>query len=392
MKLLFAHDHRFHIYKENYYSNGSFSIEAITRYTNAFNDVTFLTRQVSVEFEPKGMSLATVDAVKYIAVPDFQSIGNYYKKNRAKKIIKQEVKKASFVIARLPSLIGSIAIEYAIKFKRPYLIEVVTCPWDSFWNHSIKGKILAPFHYCSNKKIISNAPYVSYVTNEFLQKRYPTKGEEINCSNVALKDCDNLNLDKRLFKIENMKTNNKLIIGTIAAVDVRFKGQQYIIKALGKLKKEGLTGYEYQLVGGGDQSYLESVAEKYDVKDQVRFMNSIPHNQIFCWLETIDIYVQPSRQEGLPRALIEAMSMGVPSFGAKTAGIPELLDCNYIFSNTKRNIDEICSILRQFRKETMIQQGIRNFEEAKKYKQEIIEKRRRDFFDKFKDSKNVGNA
>lgn len=391
MKLLFAHDHRFHIYKENCYSNGSFSNEAITRYTSAFNDVTFLTRQVTVEFEPKGMSLVTDDAVKYVAAPDFMSIGNYYKKNRAKKIIEHEVKKTSFVIARLPSLIGAIAIEYAIKYKRPYLIEVVTCPWDSFWNHSIKGKVLAPFHYWSNKKIILNAPYVSYVTNEFLQKRYPTKGKQINCSNVALKDRDNLELKKRLLRIENRTINDKLIIGTIAAVDVRFKGQHYIIEALGKLKEKGLTGYEYQLVGGGDQSYLESVAEKYGVKDQVKFMNSIPHNQIFCWLENIDIYVQPSRQEGLPRALIEAMSMGVPSFGAKTAGIPELLDCNYIFSNTKRNIEEICSILRKFTKETMIQQATRNFEEAKKYNQDIIEKRRRDFFDKFKDSTNVEN-
>ena len=42
-------------------------------------------------------------------------------------------------------------------------------------------------------------------------------------------------------------------------------------------------------------------------------------------LDTCDIYVQPSLQEGLPRALIEAMSRGCPCIGARTAGIPELL-------------------------------------------------------------------
>ena len=43
------------------------------------------------------------------------------------------------------------------------------------------------------------------------------------------------------------------------------------------------------------------------------------------WLNDVDIYIQPSRQEGLPRALIEAMSRGCPAFGSTAGGIPELL-------------------------------------------------------------------
>lgn len=388
MKLLFAHNHRFHIYKENYYSNGSFSSEALLRYTNAFKEVTFVSRQVSVDSEPKNMSLVTTNGINYIKIPDFESIRKYYKKIEAHKIIKREIQEMDFIIARLPSSIGAIAVKYAIKYNKPYLVEVVTCPWDSFWNHSWKGKIIAPFHYYSSKKLILNAPYVVYVTNKFLQKRYPTMGKQINCSNVALKDFGDVVMEKRLFKIQNKKKDSKLIIGTIAAVDVRFKGQQYVIEALGKLKVQGFNDYEYQLVGGGDQSYLKSIAKKYDVAEKIHFMNYIPHNEIFSWLEDIDIYVQPSRQEGLPRALIEAMSRGLPALGARTAGIPELLDNQYIFSNTKRNIDEICTIFKQFTKETMAQQGIRNFEESKKYKREIIEKRRTEFFNDFKNSVN----
>ena len=60
------------------------------------------------------------------------------------------------------------------------------------------------------------------------------------------------------------------------------------------------------------------------------FNGVLPSGQpVLNWLDDIDIYVQPSFQEGLPRALVEAMSGGRPAFASTTGGIPELLpaDC-----------------------------------------------------------------
>ena len=196
---------------------------------------------------------------------------------------------------------------------------------------------------------------------------------------MVLKEFDDNVLMNRLNKINTMKNNNKIVLGTIAAVDVRYKGQQYVIRALGKLKKQGITNYEYQLVGGGDQTYLKSVAEKYNVTEQVKFLGTIPHDKVFEWLDTIDIYVQPSSTEGLPRALIEAMSRGLPAFGSNVGGIPELLDSKFIFSKGRKKVDEICNILQSFDQDTMREQARRNYEEAKKYDSEIIEERRRKF-------------
>lgn len=263
---------------------------------------------------------------------------------------------------------------------------MVSCYWDALWNHSLKGKVIAPYSFLKSKKIIREASHVVYVTNEFLQNRYPTNGKHTNCSNVALTEFDDKVLDRRLNKIESMQNNEKIVIGTTAAVNVRYKGQQYIIQALGELKKQGIDHFEYQLVGGGNQAFLKSVSEKYDVLDQIKFLGTMPHNKVFEWLETIDIYTQPSRQEGLPRALIEAMSKAVPAFGARTAGIPELLENQFIFSNTRKNIDEIIEILKSFDKETMINQSKRNFEESKKYDKNVIEERRREFFEEFRNS------
>lgn len=383
MRLVFAHDHIFYEFNNQYYSTGGLSKEMLERYTKVFDEVVVISRQKKMKYRDEKLTLASTENVSFVKIPNFKSFKNSYKIFESKKIIEKEIDNSDFLIARLPSSIGSLAILSAKNNNKPYLVEMVACPWDSLWNHSLKGKILAPLIYYETKKKVRNAKYVVYVTNQFLQKRYPTSGKNVSCSNVALTKFDDKILGSRLKKISDKGKDNKLIVGTAAAVDVKYKGQQYIIKALGKLKEQGITNYEYQLVGGGDQTYLQSIARKYDVIEQVKFLGAIPHDEVFKWLETIDIYVQPSRQEGLPRALIEAMSRGVPAFGAKTAGIPELLDERYLFSNTRNNMKEICSILTNVTKEDMIMQAKRNLEESKKYDKFIIETRRQKFFERF---------
>ncbi|RHW39559.1 glycosyltransferase [Lysinibacillus yapensis] len=389
MKVIFFHDGPIKKDEDNNYYGTAHNDDTFKRYYQIADELGVVIREVSVsksEAEQK-LSKITVSPFEVVACPNISSLkGILLKEKKAKEIIYKEIEKCDYVVARIPSMIGFIAIDYAIKLKKPYLVEVVTCPWDAFWNHSIKGKIVAPFMYKKTKDLVRNAEHVLYVTNEFLQKRYPTKGKSVNCSNVALKKFDNSTLENRIKKITNMNKDRRVIIGTTAAVDIRFKGQQYVIEALGKLKSQGYNNFEYHLVGGGDQKYLKNVAEKNGVTDRVKFLGSVQHNDVFKWLDGIDIYVQPSRQEGLPRALIEAMSKGLPAFGARTAGIPELLEKEFVFSNSKNNLREICNILTSFDKETMLSQAKRNYEESKKYDSSLIEERRRNFFRLFKES------
>ena len=384
VKLVFAHDHFFYKINDQYYSNGSFSKEVLERYTNVFDEVVVVSRQKEITQYDDKLTLASTKNIRFVKIPNFKTIKSILRIVEAKKLIDQEIKNCDCLIARLPSSIGTMAVKSAKKNNKPYLIEAVACPWDALWNYNLVGKLLAPFSYLQMKYILLNSKYTIYVTNEFLQHRYPTRGKSVNCSNVALKEFNDKVIEARLKKINNIQKDSKIIIGTIAAVDVKYKGQQYVIKALGKLKKQGLTNFEYQLVGGGDTAYLKSIAKKNNVEDQVKFLGSMPHNEVFKWLDTIDIYAQPSLQEGLPRALIEAMSRAVPAFGARTAGIPELLDDEFIFSNTRKNIDEICKIVKSFDKKTMSRQAKRNYEESKKYDKKVIEKRRKDFFEEFK--------
>ncbi|MFC5703548.1 glycosyltransferase [Cohnella faecalis] len=366
-----------------FYSNGLPSNVWTERYLKVFDQMVVCTRVVeAVEDCSKTLKLSSADNVEF----DLLSIGvnniSFLSKRKfIEKHIEQAVLKCGYVIARLPSIIGQIGLKYAKKHKKPFLIELVGCPWDAYWNHSLKGKVIAPFITWRTKSAVKTAPYVVYVTNSFLQGRYPTSGKTIGCSNVALTEFDEHVLTKRTDKIKGM-SNRPIIIGTTASVNVRYKGQQYIIEAISMLNKQGYN-FEYHLVGEGDNSYLRSVAEKFGVTDKVKYLGPMPHAQVFQYLDNIDIYAQPSRQEGLPRALIEAMSRGVPSIGSNTAGIPELLEKESIFKNG--NIGDICGILKKMDQKTMLIQAKINFEKSKEYAKSILDERRIEFFKEFRD-------
>ena len=58
------------------------------------------------------------------------------------------------------------------------------------------------------------------------------------------------------------------------------------------------------------------------------FRRFVWEDKVFEWLDTIDLYVQPSLTEGMPRAAIEAMSRGCPVVVSDVGGLKNLVDKN----------------------------------------------------------------
>ena len=94
----------------------------------------------------------------------------------------------------------------------------------------------------------------------------------------------------------------------------------------------------------------------------------------------MDVYIQPSLQEGLPRALLEAMSRGLPCIGSNAGGIPELLEKKMIFK--KRNVKQLCKILKNLNKEELINSANYNFKKSKLYNLSYLNNKRNNFYDK----------
>lgn len=382
MKGLFVHDFRATKYNGQFYTtNLSYEIWK-DRYLYIFDEMEICCRVITAKEDVSStMVLSSGDHIFFN-----EKIGSFagpeiLLNSRVYRELKKSIENTDAVIIRVGSLLGTLASRICRKIGKPYLTEVVSCSWDSLWNHGWKGKILAVEGYLCQRCVVKHSTDVVYVTKEFLQRRYPTKGRNTNCSNVALPPIDPNMLEKRLAHIEAHK--GKFIIGTIGALDVRYKGQQYVIRALKYLKDQGNDYFEYQLVGGGDDSYLRSQIERYGLQDRVKIIGRMEHTKVFDWLDSIDIYIQPSRQEGLPRSLIEAMSRGLYSIGAATAGIPELLDSRQVFANGSGSYKRIGELLKKINLESLRENAARNIHEAENYSAELIEQRRKAFFDQF---------
>lgn len=376
MKVVVATNVVAKVFNNKIYFEGPFST-VLTKYYNYFGKVILCTRIRYVNDVPEKV----VDVTDMI--DDIIGTSGFLKPllHAEDKRISKAVEKCDLVIGRLPSSVAYRAIICARKMGIPYMVEAMTCAWDAFFNHSFLGKLIAPYMFYTMKKLIKNANYVIYVTKSFLQNRYPCNCKSINASNVRLSIPKKEIIDKRFEKIE--QTNKKCInLMTCAVVDVKHKGQEYVIRALPDMIKRGIN-ITYYLVGGGDQERLRSIAKKMGVENRVVFTGRLSYDEVMNALDMADIYIQPSLQEGLPRAMIEAMSRGCICLGAKTAGIPELVNSEFIFKpkNTKaivKAMSNVCSMENW----KDISEG--NYLKALDYEECILDSRRTEYFDYIK--------
>lgn len=371
----------------NYYTGSAFSQAVFDRYLQVFDHITLLMRKADVDPDDtetlSRMNKLNAERIDVVILPNLTaSIKNYLSlklRREFRKIVIANITPDRAVIIRAPSSSGTIAAKHCRKIGKPYLAEAVGCPWDSLWNHSLRGKLLAAKSWLQMRFCMRYASHAVYVTDEFLQRRYPTRGKSAPISDVELRPADGAVLEKRLEKIA--RHDGRTVIGTAAAVNVAFKGQRFVIEALARLKAQGRTDFEYRLAGGGDSSRLRALAEKRGVSDQVVFEGSLPHDRMFDWLDGLDLYIQPSTVEAMPRALIEAMSRGLPVLASEVGGIPELLGGCAVFP--AKDTAAIADMLAALGKESMSAMARANFARAADFEKAKLEKRRFDFYREF---------
>lgn len=384
MKTIFAHDHIFYTKNQNVYSNGGLSSEVLNRYVKSFGKIQVLARQEEISGEVKNLTLSTTNDVEFIKIPNFKSVKNITKKIEAKKIIEKEIKTSDFVIARLPSSIGYLSVKYAKKHRIPYLIEVVGCVWDAYFNYgSLLGKVMAPFAYIGTGKMVYNSQYVIYITKFFLQKRYPTKGKMVICPNVNISEVKNYVLENRIKKIKNNVGVVKF--GLIGSLDVDYKGHETVIKSLGIIKEQ-IPDFKVEFLGKGDSSRWLPLIKENGLLEKVSFIGTVPSGKdVYDWIDQIDIMLQPSYAEAQGRSIIESMSRACPVIASKVGGIVELISSSWLiragdFQDLSQKIINLLSS-----EEYLITEANRNFFEAQEYLDYIIEKKRSDFFEIFKE-------
>ena len=293
--------------------------------------------------------------------------------------MEKAIASCDLVIGRCPSLCAFRAGDLARKLGKPFLAESMGDPWDAYWNHGLLGKLIAPYMFFKMKSVVKRADYAVYVTTEYLQRRYPCDRESIAASNVKVGAPDPAVLARRREKLEAFDPK-QITLMTTAAIDIWYKGHQYVIRAIPKLNALGVR-VRYLIVGEGSRDRLAALAAREGVADQVEFTGRLPLSEVFERLDEADLYVQPSLQEGLPRSVIEAMSRGCACIGARTAGIPELLPPDMVVR--RKSPDDIVEKIRAWialdpaEKARLAE---RNWNEAGKYTADVLDARRNEYF------------
>lgn len=140
MRLLFCHSGPMAVDKDGNAYPQNFTKDVFSRYYAIADKITFLVRTRIIDPNITKAPKANMEKLRIVSSPNLNSIsGLFTGRSKAKKIIRDELLNCDFLIARLPSQIGTLAIEMTKKYNKPYLIELVGCPWDAYWNHSWKG-------------------------------------------------------------------------------------------------------------------------------------------------------------------------------------------------------------------------------------------------------------
>lgn len=385
MRLAFAHDHLFQEDEQgNLYTGGSFNNQAWKRYLVHFDEIVVLARKEKLDNKYKNKTYNNFDLkeTRLEPVPSISGpIKQFANKKEAEDLIRKTLINSDALIARLPSETGNLAIKIAKELNKPYAVEVVACVWDALWNHGRSfSKIYAPLAMHKMKKKVYESRYTLYVTNEFLQKRYPTKGKTTNVSNVEVSS-----VFEKAYEIRNSRLEGKTMykIGMIGSLKNGIKGWDVALKALSIIKSKGID-FEFHILGDGEVEQWANLAEKLGIRGKVKFCGVLPGGEpVLNWLDEMDLYIQPSFQEGLPRAVIEAMSRGCPVVGSNAGGIPELIDkgCVHRAGDYKSLSIKITNIIMD--KNYSMRLTKQNLETAKHYSKGILDKRRIEFWNSF---------
>jgi glycosyltransferase involved in cell wall biosynthesis len=275
----------------------------------------------------------------------------------------------------MPSQFSFAAFDILRKLNRPFLVEVVENAFEGYWYYpSFYGKLCA--HYFNNKMktVLQHAPYAVYVAQK-LQKDYPTNGHSAILSNVLIEQI--LAVDK----IENSRFNDAHFkIGLIGDMGVKYKGHSTLLKAVSLLDATVKTHIELYFIGAGNHEWITVSAKKLHLNKNIRFIGPLPHDKVITALQTLSLYVHPSFKEGLPRALLEAMSMGCPVLGSTNGGIPEVVKPEFL--HKPGDYRTLAKQIKRFYDDRKLlkQEGLFNLENVKPFSKKDLGKRRFDFY------------
>lgn len=392
MQLTIALEQRFYRTPDGHYWTASLYPRSFwSRYLTVFDGVKILARIHEASSVSATWKRVDGQGVSFAAVPAYVGPWSFARNIRQVRAgVARAVGDDSAMLLRVPGLIATLACS-AIRKERPYGVEVLGDPYDVFSPGAISHP-LRPFLRWWATRVLkaqcNGAACSLYVTERVLQRRYPPATQSIRgmaeqCGDNLSISVSDVELPEEAFAVEeellqriprpNTGGHGRFRIVFVGTLEVEYKGADVLIKAFAGCLLAGLDA-ELVIIGTGRlKPVLESLARRLGVWDRLTFLGLLPAGEAIRWhLDASDLFVLPSRVEGLPRSLIEAMARGMACIGTRIGGVPELLPgCAIV---TPDSVDELGNKILELatNPERRAQLGAQNLVTARRYQENIL--------------------
>ncbi|WP_010304222.1 glycosyltransferase [Kurthia senegalensis] len=317
------------------------------------------------EVEQTNLNKVTHPQVHFHPLPFPTTKSLYRHLQKVRSYCRELVKAYDYFVIRLPSHLGLFVGYECIRQSKPYLIETVGNAFEAFYYHgNLLYKIAAPILDRRMKHVIRHAKTAIYVTNNYLQRCYPSENTfEVSNATIQLQ--------------QKVSRTNTITLGMIGSLNVDFKGHQTLYEALKLLDDQGYA-FTVRLLGEGQYKNELSYRQIDVIHDGLLNKEALQK-----WYEQLTIYVQPSITEANSRSIIEAMSFGIPVVGSTAGGTPELIEEDLLFPvrDAQQFMEKIRLLLDDSQKWEQAAQ--RNHDFATKYLPKNVEKARKEAFDHY---------
>ncbi len=243
----------------------------------------------------------------------------------------------------------------AAKAKKHTRKPLITTAWGAEFHlpkNTIVKKIL---NYVNKKSDIKVA----------VSKYMKSKAREYGLNIQNMKVIPN-GVDVNQFSLKRKKTN-KIIIASVRRL-VPEKRIQDLIKAVAALPDELKSKISLWIIGDGpEKSKLIQLTKNLKLNKITKFWGTVLHKEISKILSQIDIYVNPSIQEGMATANIEAMAAGCCVIATKGVGNDEVIihgKNGYLYS--PKNTQELSNMLKRYINKYPKQVGLNARKHSKK--------------------------
>ncbi|MGK5443207.1 glycosyltransferase [Micromonospora sp. URMC 105] len=294
------------------------------RYTAVFASVRVVARVADVPRPGPADRPVTGDGVEVWPVPSYAGPAQYLRaRERVRRTVLAAAGDADAVILRVPSPIGMTLALARNRRGLPFGLEVVGDPHDALAPGAVRHPLRPVLRHWMSRQLrrqCASAAALSYVTERSLQSRYPARPGAYTTA------CSSIDLPEEAYAPAPRPAPQRSRLVSVGSLAQPYKGIDTLIGAVARLAGAGHDVTLTHLGEGRLRGDLAELAGRLGVADRVTFAGLVSSGpEVWRRLDEADLFVLPSRAEGLPRALIEAMARGLPAIGARVGGVPELL-------------------------------------------------------------------